>query len=92
MMLFLTLMMACSWFSPAEDTDTDTDTETGVVEEPMADTLEARAAAIAKAIDADPSEADAVLEAAGMTEEEYEQALFDIAADPKMSRAFLNAR
>ena len=52
---------------------------------------EAKAAQVAAAIEADPSQADAALKAAGMTEAEYEAALFDIAADAEKTEAFLNA-
>jgi hypothetical protein len=51
-----------------------------------------QAVAIAKAIDADPSGADAVLETHGLTAEAYEHLLFEIARDPEKARAFEAAR
>lgn len=50
-----------------------------------------RAATVAKAIQADPEHAADVLAAAGMTEEELDALLFDIAGDPEKSDAYAKA-
>ena len=49
------------------------------------------AASIAREIEASPDEADAVLERHGKTRAEFEQMLYDIAADPELSRAYNQA-
>lgn len=59
---------------------------------PAALSPEAKAAAIADAIAADPSKADAALAAQGLTAEAYEALLFDIAADASRTKAYLDAR
>ena len=65
-----------------------------VVEEPKPVELspEEKAATIAKAIEADPTTADAALQEQGMSAEEFEALMFDIAKDPKRTDAFLEAR
>lgn len=50
------------------------------------------AAAIAKAIDAAPDDADAILAKHGMTEQAYRALLYEIAEDPKKSMLFLARR
>ena len=47
-----------------------------------------RAAAVANAIKADPSRADEVLRQHGMTEKEFEDLMYEIAADPALSEAY----
>jgi hypothetical protein len=50
------------------------------------------AARIAREIEARPDQADAILERYGKTREEFEAMLYDIAADPDLSRAYKEAR
>lgn len=50
-----------------------------------------RAVAVAKALEAEPDNAVEVLERASMTPEEYEALMYEIAADPEMTRAYRNA-
>jgi hypothetical protein len=45
-------------------------------------------AAIAKAIQANPERADAILSQNGMTEQLFDDLLYEIASDPEMSRAY----
>ena len=52
----------------------------------------ATAAAVANAIAAKPSAADSILRAAGYTPEQFEQLMYDIAADSAMSAAYAAAR
>jgi hypothetical protein len=47
-----------------------------------------KAAAIAKAIQANPERADAILSQNGMTEQLFDDLLYEIASDPEMSRAY----
>ncbi|MDZ4754412.1 MAG: hypothetical protein SGJ11_07935 [Phycisphaerae bacterium] len=49
-----------------------------------------RAVAMAKAIEANPDAADEILKQHGMTEEGFEDLLFEIAGDPAMSQAYLD--
>jgi hypothetical protein len=51
-----------------------------------------KAAAIAKGIDADASNAEALVKAHGLSEEQYRALLYQIAADPKKSAEFVAAR
>lgn len=46
------------------------------------------AAAIARAMKADPDRADEVLQRYGMTEQQFEDLMYEIAADPEMSEAY----
>ncbi|HYE61122.1 MAG TPA: hypothetical protein VD997_03930 [Phycisphaerales bacterium] len=48
----------------------------------------AKAAEIAKAVDANPGRADEILREHGMTLEQYDDLMYDIAADPAMSAEF----
>ncbi len=50
------------------------------------------AAAVANAIAAQPAAADSILQAAGYTREEFEQLMYDIAADSAMSAAYAAAK
>jgi len=47
-----------------------------------------RAAAIARAIRANPDNADDILRQNGMTEQQYESLMYEIAADPAMSAEY----
>jgi hypothetical protein len=49
------------------------------------------AAALAREIQADPDAAAEILAARGMTEEEFESLLYEIAADPAASEAYAGA-
>jgi len=49
------------------------------------------AASIAREIEASPDQADAILQRHGKTRAEFEQLLYDIAADPELSRAYNQA-
>ena len=51
-----------------------------------------RAVAVARAIDADPTKADEALAAQGLTEAEYRELLFVIAADAAKAEAFASKR
>lgn len=50
-----------------------------------------KAAAIARAIQTDPDSTDRILEDHGMTLEELEKLLYEIAADPVLSEAYVRA-
>ena len=50
-----------------------------------------KAVDIAKALEADPDRVEAILEEAVMTADEYEAMLYDIAADPELSRLYNQA-
>jgi hypothetical protein len=50
-----------------------------------------KAVDIAKALEADPNRIEAILEEAVMTADEYEALLYDIAADPELSRLYNEA-
>lgn len=54
---------------------------------PAADKV-AVAVTIAKAIEADPDAADTILADHGMTQGQFEDLLFEIAADPELSRRY----
>jgi hypothetical protein len=47
-----------------------------------------RAAAVARAIRANPANADEILRQNGMTEQQYESLMYEIAADPAMSAEY----
>jgi hypothetical protein len=53
-----------------------------------AEDLVARAVEIAKAIEADPDAAEAILEQHDLTIESYEALMYDISADPELTRAY----
>ena len=48
----------------------------------------AQAAAIAKDLRANPDDADAILAKHGMTRQQFEDLMYEIAADPAMSEAY----
>ena len=50
-----------------------------------------QAAAIAKKIKAQPDKAEDIVKEAGMTPEQYQQLLREVAGDPDMSAAYANA-
>jgi len=47
-----------------------------------------RAVEIARAIEADPDAAERILEDHGLTVEQFEQMMYDISADPDLSKAY----
>jgi len=47
-----------------------------------------RAAEIMKAIEADPDAADEILQSHDMTVEQFEQVMYEISADPALSKAY----
>jgi len=47
-----------------------------------------RAAAVARALSSNPGNADEILRQNGMTEQQYESLLYEIAADPAMSAEY----
>jgi len=50
--------------------------------------LVTQAAAIARAIEADPDAADAILESHGVSVEDFEQMMYEISADPALASAY----
>jgi len=60
--------------------------ETAAVDAPS-DIVE-RAAEIAKAIDADPDSAERILQDHGLTVEQFEDMMYEISADPELSKAY----
>ena len=59
---------------------------------PEVDPQVAKAAEIAKAIDASPDDAEKVLKDNSMSVEDFEAMMLDIASDPAKSEAFQQAR
>ena len=51
-----------------------------------------KAAELAKKIDAEPGKAEAILEEAGMSVEDFEALMLDISSDPAKTEAFAKAR
>lgn len=47
-----------------------------------------RAVAIAKAIEADPDATEQILETHGLTADDFEQMMYEISADPALSKAY----
>jgi hypothetical protein len=47
-----------------------------------------KAAEIAKAIEADPDATEQILEGRGLTVDEFEQMMYEISADPELSKAY----
>lgn len=52
----------------------------------------AKAAALAKELEANPDDADAILKSHGMTQQQFEDLMFEIAADEALSEAYARAR
>ena len=71
---------------------TDDRTDTTAARDTTAAGRARAAAAVANAIAAKPSAADSILRAAGYTPEEFEQLMYDIAADSAMSAAYTTAK
>jgi hypothetical protein len=66
--------------------------EAGSVTAAEPEDLVTRAAEIAAAIEADPDGAEEILQRHEVTIEEFEQMMFEIAADPELSKAYEAAR
>jgi len=47
-----------------------------------------RAAEIARAIEADPDSAEQILQDQGLTAEQFEEMIYEISADPELSKAY----
>ena len=56
------------------------------------DTSPEGVAAVAEAIEADPGHADQALAEAGFDKESFDAVLYDIAADPALTKRYLDAR
>jgi hypothetical protein len=52
----------------------------------------AKAAALAKELKANPDDADAILQRHGMTREQFDELMYEIASDEAMSQAFERER
>jgi hypothetical protein len=59
---------------------------------PVADPAPAAVAAVAEALEAAPGDADAILSEHGWTAETFEARMYEIAEDPALTKAFLDAR
>ena len=62
--------------------------EEAAVEAPAPNDLVQKAVEIAKAIEADPDATEQILEGHGLTADEFEQMMFEISADPELSKAY----
>lgn len=62
--------------------------EEAVADAPAPSDAVQKAVEIAKAIEADPDAADQVLQSHGLTVEEFEQMMYEISADPALSKAY----
>jgi hypothetical protein len=83
LILLLTMAVACggSDSGPAGEPEAVAGAE-------AAKDLPTRAAEITLAVEADPDSADAILEQHGVTVDEFEEMMFEIAADPELTRAY----
>ena len=75
-MLLLAIVLLGCWGGPAASDETD----------PVAHAVE-----LARIVRADPANAEAALAEKGVSLEEFEEMLFDIAADPVQSDAYVAA-
>lgn len=78
-------LAACSSSSGSSSSTSTTDSQT--VSAAQSGKVD-RAATIAKAIRANPDNAEQILRQNGMTEEQYEALMYEIAADPAMSAQY----
>jgi hypothetical protein len=86
LLLWIVLALALTGCA-GETTDADRasgDSTTSV----STDDLVTRAAEITKAMDADPAAVESILETHGVTPEEFEEMMYEIAADPALSEAY----
>jgi hypothetical protein len=84
------LLVGCSDDKSAQiESPTSIETNRTVLSAPNASNSKVdRAARISRAIQADPDHAEDVLRQNGMTEDQFEALLYEIAADPQMSRDY----
>ena len=75
--------------APAEESSPEGDA-VEAVQTALPDTIR-QAVEIARAIEADPDRAEEILSEAGLTIEQYEQRIYEIAADPELSRLYNEA-
>ena len=80
-------LAACSSNSGSSSASTPAASGTPAVSSGQTTKVE-KAATVARAIRANPDNADQVLRQNGMTEEQYESLMYEIAADPAMSAEF----
>ena len=86
--LLVAVIAACPAPAPEEPA---TGEEAAVVEPtPLPEQVQ-KAVDVAKALEADPDRVEAILDEAVMSADEYEALLFDIAADPELSRLYKEA-
>ena len=88
--LMLALLAACGGGGGTEEAQATgsqaapaNDEATGAADDPVSLAVE-----IAEALEADPDSAEAILERHGLTVEQYEALMYDISADPELSRAY----
>ena len=85
------VMSGCGSDGAPATTNSSTTTASSGAAAPSANAKVEKAAAIAKAIEANPDGSSEVLRQHGMTVQQFEDLMYEIAADPKMSAAY-NAR
>lgn len=80
--------------APAEPTPAPTEVAPTATEAPSADAIAAarELGALAHAIDAEPARASALLTERTLEPAAFERRLFEVAADPELSRVYLEAR
>ncbi len=89
-LIFLLIAITAGCPAPAPEENVAGE-EAGVVDSaPLPEQVQ-KAVDIAKALEADPDRVAAILEEAVMTPDEYEALLYDIAADPELSRLYNEA-
>ncbi len=86
--LLVAVMAGCSAPAPEQTASGEQPAVTDPVQLPE---QVRKAVEIARAIEADPDRSEAILEEAVMTADEYEALLYDIAADPELSRLYNQA-
>ena len=86
-LVLLVALAAC-----ARTDDAATDSAGATTAAATMDDRATRAAGISDAIAANPAAADSILTANGMTREQFERTLYDIAADSAQSAAYKAAR
>ena len=85
----LVLLVACGGTGSGDSAGIESGSATAPDAAPVGtDDPVSRAVEIAKAIEADPDSAEAVLERFGLTVEQYEELMYDISADPELTRAY----
>lgn len=85
-------LAGCGAEPPAEPTPAETAAagDTAAPAPEMADSVRT-AVGIARELEADPEAAEAILERHGMTTEEFDEMMYDIAADPELARQYREA-